>query len=123
MISDQQIGKNIRNFRELKNYTQTAMAEFLEISQKQMSRIETGEVSVPIQLLFKICDILEVDPSFLLEFDAQRILKNSSVNQSAKTFGINESAPLEEVKALYERLLKEKDERIRQLLALIKPSI
>lgn len=115
MISDQQLGKNIRNLREMKNYTQEAFAVRLDISQKQFSRIESGEISTSIRMLFKICQVLEVKPSFLLEFDSSKIFNNNSINQSGGEFKAYNDTPIEDMKILYERLLAEKDEMIRIL--------
>ena len=115
MISDQQLGQNIRNLREMKNLTQEAMSMRLDISQKQVSRVESGEISVTIQLLFKICSILEVEPTFLLEFDSKKIFNNNSINQTGGEFKAYNDTPIEDVKMLYERLLAEKDEMINLL--------
>lgn len=115
MISDQQIGTNIRNLREMKNYTQEALAMQIGISQKQFSRIESGEVSISVKMLFEICSILEVEPSFLLEFDAKKIFNNNSINQSGGEFNAYNDTAIDEVKALYERLLSEKDVIIQLL--------
>ncbi len=115
MISDQQLGKNIRNLREMKNYTQEAFAVHLDISQKQFSRIESGEVSTSIKMLFKICQVLEVEPAFLLEFDSSKIFNNNSINQSGGEFMAYNDTPIEDIKILYERLLSEKDAIIQLL--------
>ena len=115
MISDQQLGQNIRNLREMKNFTQEVIALRLDISQKQFSRIEGGEISVTIQMLFKICRILEVEPTFLLEFDSKKIFTNNSINQTGGEFKAYNDTPIEDIKVLYERLLAEKDEIINLL--------
>lgn len=115
MISDQHLGRNIRNLREMKNYTQEVFAIRLDISQKQFSRIEKGEVSPTIRMLFKICQVLEVEPSFLLEFDSNKIFNNNSINQSGGEFTAYNDTSIEDVKILFERLLAEKDVIIEML--------
>ncbi len=115
MITDQHLGRNIRNLREMKNYTQEIFAIRLDISQKQFSRIENGEVSPTIRMLFKICQVLEVEPAFLLEFDSNKIFNNNSINQSGGEFNAYNDTPIKDVKILYERLLSEKDEIIELL--------
>jgi transcriptional regulator with XRE-family HTH domain len=96
----------------MKNYTQEIFAIRLDISQKQFSRIENGEVSPTISMLFKICQVLEVEPSFLLEFDSRKIFHNNSINQSGGEFIAYNDTSIKDVKILYERLLSEKDEII-----------
>lgn len=115
MITDKHLGRNIRNLREMKNYTQEIFAIRLDISQKQFSRIENGEVSPTIRMLFKICQVLEVEPSFLLEFDSRKIFHNNSINQSGGEFIAYNDTSIKDVKILYERLLSEKDEIIEIL--------
>ena len=112
MLSDKQLGRNIRNLREMKNYTQDAIAFELDISQKQFSRMETGEISPTIRMICKICRILEIKPSFLLEFDSDKIFNNNSINQSGGELTAYNDTSIEEVKILFERLLAEKDEII-----------
>ncbi|MBR4286100.1 MAG: helix-turn-helix transcriptional regulator [Clostridia bacterium] len=55
------IGLNIAFYRRLKNYTQEALAEKVDIDQTHLSKIERAAVGVSLDLLFKIADVLEVD--------------------------------------------------------------
>ena len=60
------IGTNIKNIRELKNYSQEYVAGEIGISQSSYARIETGVVIPKIDRLQRIADVLEVDLSTLL---------------------------------------------------------
>ena len=61
-----ELGKNIKQFRELKNITQEHMATCLEISQPSYAKIESGQITPKVERLQQIDKILEVDLSTLL---------------------------------------------------------
>lgn len=54
------IGYNIRKIRELKGYSQEFLANQLEISQRQLSRIENNETDMSLSRLETISKLLEV---------------------------------------------------------------
>jgi transcriptional regulator with XRE-family HTH domain len=60
------IGNNIKQIRELKNFSQEYMASEIEVSQSTYSRIESGTTPLKIDTLQRIADVLEVDLSTLL---------------------------------------------------------
>ena len=60
------IARNIKQIRELKNYTQEYMAEQLGISQPSYAKIEQGITELKIDRIQQIANILEVDLSTLL---------------------------------------------------------
>ena len=64
--SPMDIARNIKQIRELKDFTQEYMAEQLEISQPSYAKIEQGVTVLKIDRLQQIADILEVDLSTLL---------------------------------------------------------
>jgi len=70
------IGTNIRKVRELKGYSQEYMAQTLEISQKQYSRIEKNETELTLTKLEAIGKVLEVTSQQLLGFDEKFIFQN-----------------------------------------------
>jgi transcriptional regulator with XRE-family HTH domain len=77
------IGSNIKQIRELKNYSQEYMARELEISQPAYARIENGTVIPKIDRLQRIADILEIDISFLLNTtNVFNLIFNATANQS-----------------------------------------
>lgn len=59
MINFKLIGQRIKNLRREKNYTQEDFSELLGISTEHLSRIETGSCRPSLQLIEKICNILE----------------------------------------------------------------
>ena len=76
------IGNNIKTFRELKNYSQEYMAEALGVTQATLSRIENGHTQVKMDRLQHIADFLEVDTSTLLASTNFHFAFNNIANQS-----------------------------------------
>lgn len=62
------VGLNIAYYRKLKNLTQEALAEAMDIDQTHLSKIERAAVGISLDNLFKIADILEIDVHKLLIF-------------------------------------------------------
>jgi transcriptional regulator with XRE-family HTH domain len=60
------IGTNIKNIREIKNFSQEYMASEIDVSQSTYARIESGTAIPKIDRLQRIAEVLEVDLSTLL---------------------------------------------------------
>ena len=60
------VGTNIKQIRELKNFSQEYMAQELGVSQASYARIENGSIIPKVDRLQRIADVLEVDLSTLL---------------------------------------------------------
>ena len=60
VIDEIKIGKNIKKARIEKGYTQEKLAEWLDLSVVYMSSIERGMSGMRLQLLAKICNVLDV---------------------------------------------------------------
>ncbi len=67
------LGDNIKKFRELKNLTREQIASDLKMSLSNYSKIERGEIDLTISRILEIANILEVDMSQILNFDATNI--------------------------------------------------
>ena len=61
------LGLNIAFYRKLKNLSQEKLAEMANISRTHMSRIETAECAVSLDVVFKLADALEVEPYKLFQ--------------------------------------------------------
>ena len=109
------IGKKIRQLRELKGYNQVNLSTEINISQKQLSRIEAGVVSPTYELMLKIVQVLNISLNELIDFDESLIFNNNSVNQQGGEFLAYNNTEIKQVQNLYERLLKEKDVVIKTL--------
>lgn len=64
----QQFGLNVVYYRKKKRYSQTQLAELVDIHRTYVSSIELGKVSVSFDVLFKLAEVLEVPPNKLFEF-------------------------------------------------------
>lgn len=71
------IGKNIRTLREIKNFSQSYMADMLHVSQRTFSSIENDQTSLTLERLFLICEILDCELSDLLAFDQKNLFEKS----------------------------------------------
>lgn len=63
-----QLGLNIAFYRKQRGISQLKLAEMVDISRTHMSRIETAECAVSLDVVFEICDALCVKPSKLFDF-------------------------------------------------------
>ena len=59
--------RRIRDLREDSDLKQTTLAEYLSVSQRTYSRYETGERSIPIEVLSKLADYYDVSVDYLIE--------------------------------------------------------
>lgn len=60
------IGKRIKKVREENCRTQEQLAEFLDVSNAYISKIERGKTTINLNTLSSICDYLKVNPSYIL---------------------------------------------------------
>lgn len=58
--------ERIRSLREDKDLTQTDVADYLKTSQTVYSRYERNERSLPIEMLYELCDFYNVSADYIL---------------------------------------------------------
>ncbi len=61
------LGLNIAYYRKLKGLSQERLAEKINISRTHMSRIETADCAVSLDVIFSLAEIFEIEPSKLFE--------------------------------------------------------
>ena len=108
-----QIGNKIRTLRELKKLTQENIAYELDITQKTYSNIENGISDVSISILYKISIVLGFTIKDILDLDEDSFI-TLNLNFTMKFF--IDTANINEIKALYERLLIEQKEKYETIL-------
>ncbi|WP_394272495.1 helix-turn-helix domain-containing protein [Butyricicoccus sp.] len=64
----QQLGLNIAYYRKRRGMSQIRLAERVGISRTHMSRIETAECAVSLDVIFSICAVLDISPARLFDF-------------------------------------------------------
>lgn len=66
--SYKKLGLNIAYYRKSRGFSQIQLAEKLNISRTHMSRIETADCAVSLDVIFNICDVLGIKPNKLFDF-------------------------------------------------------
>jgi transcriptional regulator with XRE-family HTH domain len=125
-------GRNVKRFREMLGIKQDALAADLgdDWNQQKVSLLEQKETIDPA-LLQQISSVLKIPAEAIQNFDEEQAIYNISCNFSDSAVnnnGVNiqHFNPIEKIVqlheekiALYERMLKEKDEMMAKLEKLI----
>ena len=125
-------GRNVKRFREMLGIKQDALAADLgdDLNQQKVSLLEQKETIDPA-LLQQISSALKIPAEAIQNFDEEQAINVISntfndeafIGNSGGTYHINPIEKLvqlhEEKIALYERMLKEKDEMMARLEKLI----
>ena len=61
-------GLNVVFYRKRKKLTQLQLAELADIDRSHISAIELGNVGVSFDVIFKLCEVLEISPKDLFDF-------------------------------------------------------
>ena len=64
----EKFGLNVVYYRKRKKLTQLQLAELVDIDRSHISAIELGNVGVSLDVIFKICDVLGIEPKDLFDF-------------------------------------------------------
>ena len=118
------IGVNIRKFREKKGFSQEYVAEKLGINQSTYGKLERDMSNITLGRLFKIADVLEEDITTLLDIGKKNIFTNQTNqgNGYVETINNDFKAMIEEIKLAYEKMLMMKDEQIVILKSFLEKS-
>ena len=65
-----QLGLNIAYYRKARGYTQLQLAEELDIDRSHMSGIEIATQGISLDLVFRLCKVLDITPDQLFDFRA-----------------------------------------------------
>ncbi len=110
------IGNNIKRIREFKNITQEYVANQLGISRQTYIQIESGQSDVKFESIKKIAAVLDVSVNDIISYNDKMVLNNCTNSH----FGYNYQTGSTSEKELYEKLLLEKDNRIKQYEEMLK---
>lgn len=58
----EKFGLNVLYYRKRKHLTQMKLAELVEIDRSHISAIELGNVGVSFDVVFRMCEVLEITP-------------------------------------------------------------
>ena len=115
-LSNENIGRNIKKIREIKNLTQDYLAGQLGISTKSYASWENGTVQLTLEKISNIANVFEMNPIDLLSFDEKVYFERCSngifgyinSNNTLNTFSENE-------RKLYETLISSLKQQIEIL--------
>ena len=110
-----EINENIKKFRELKNFTREVMADKLEMSVSGYSKLERGDVELTISKLYKIAEVLEVNVSQILNFDASKIFNIKDYGVANVDIQSQTNNYTDPYKDKYIQLLEAEVERLKKL--------
>ncbi|MEO8254624.1 MAG: helix-turn-helix transcriptional regulator [Flavobacterium sp.] len=110
------INENIKNIRELKDYTQEYMALRLNITQACYSKIEKGNISLSFDKLEEIVSIFEMDVISIMQFESSRYLESDFMKSKASLEGnlFNIEMLYRDKIALLEKLLEKTDRELKK---------
>ena len=60
------VGTKLKKAREMAGYTQTQVTDNTNITQPQLSKIETGKQEPDMEMLGELCDFYEVSADWVL---------------------------------------------------------
>ena len=64
----EKFGLNVVYYRKRKKLTQLQLAELVDIDRSHISAIELGNVGVSFDVIFKMCEVLDIEPKNLCDF-------------------------------------------------------
>ena len=63
----EKFGLNVVYYRKRKKLTQLQLAELVDIDRSHISAIELGNVGVSLDVVFRLCEVLEITPKELFD--------------------------------------------------------
>ena len=64
----EEFGLNVVYYRKRKRLTQLQLAELVDIDRSHISAIELGNIGVSLDVIFRLCEVLEITPKELFDF-------------------------------------------------------
>ena len=89
----EKFGLNVVYYRKRKKLTQLQLAELVDIDRSHISAIELGNVGVSFDVIFKMCEVLDIEPKSLFDFREQESVRQGiqirTLENPAKTSHFN----------------------------------
>jgi transcriptional regulator with XRE-family HTH domain len=115
------IGQKIKKLRELKNLTQSHVAQQLGVTQSAYSKLELGESEVTYSRLERISDVLGMKPEEIISFNDQMVFNISNNSYGGNVFShIDQNGITENERKLYQDqidLLKNEVAHLKEMVA------
>jgi transcriptional regulator with XRE-family HTH domain len=107
------IGSKIKKIREIKGWTQEAMADKVGMSVQGYGKLERDEADIPFSRLEQISTVFNMKPEDLICFDEKNVFNNYG-SAHDKSFSVNYQVSDKE-RELYERNIKLLEDKIQYL--------
>ena len=101
-------GERIKNLREEHKYTQKQVADFLEIDQSNLSKIELGKRTISMDLIEELCSLFNCSEEYILGESEEHTPSNIAFRKNKK-MDLNVIAQINETMG-YIKMLRELDE-------------
>lgn len=117
------VGRNLQRIRVYLGMKQEALAADLGVNQQVISKIEKQE-EIEEGFLKRIAEVLGISEEVIKDFDVEKTIfninhhnyKDANISEGATTYAIVQQInPLEKIVELYERLLKNEQDKIEIL--------
>lgn len=93
------IGTELKNIRKKKGYNQSNLAEKIGLERTSITNIETGRQKATVTVLYKICDLLDIEISDLLpKLNEVATHKVDATNDEGLTVGSKTLAVLNRIR-------------------------
>lgn len=107
------IGNTLKQFRLSYLFTQEKVADFLEIEQSTYSAMESDSSDWPISRIFKLAELYQVEPAYLLSYNRNvPIQPQSGVNYQSGNNNKYTYHPDKKIFELYERIIQLEKENV-----------
>lgn len=64
----EKFGLNVVYYRKREKLTQLELAELVDVDRSHISAIELGNVGASLDVIFKMCEVLNIKPKDLFDF-------------------------------------------------------
>ena len=121
MRANEQIGHNIKRWREFKEVKQEKLAKRLKITSAALSQLENGKTDITVSRIEQIAEVLEIDFSLLLSSPQQIINISNSPNTHNGVYNSQHNTINKELVEAVQAELQKKNEQISFLQNLVRP--
>ena len=119
MNANEQIGHNIKRWREFKEIKQELLAKRLKITSAALSQLENGKTDITVSRIEQIAEVLEIDFSLLLSSPQQIINICNSPNSANGAYNSQHNTINKELVETVQAELQKKNEQISFLQNLV----
>jgi transcriptional regulator with XRE-family HTH domain len=121
MRANEQIGHNIKRWREFKEVKQEQLAKRLKITSAALSQLENGKTDITVSRIEQIAEVLDIDFSLLLSSPQQIINISNSPNTHNGVYNSQHNTINKELVEAVQAELQKKKEQNSFLQNLVQP--